>query len=148
PTTHDPETSRTSAPIHPHQHSSGMPAAGYLPASPNAARTSQSNATVRGYLDPRHASPTTARQGYLPASPGEKRGATGYLPNSRPTELKGASGYLPTDRRGAIGSELSRAMFDAEHEDRTRISQTTARESVNAVIDFGRIAYSVLRCKD
>lgn len=158
------DTSRAAAPMRQREYGSGPLPGGYLPASQHAARPSgtQPNAAVRGYLDPRHAAPTPTRQGYLPAqgergylpartgqgylpaSPGGQRPVPGYLPTSRAAEGNGGAGYLPGGWRGAAGPTPSTRATPREG----RGARTAPRENGDPVVDFGRIAYAVLRCKD
>ncbi len=127
-------------------------AGGYLPALAAPARHpgQRPNPTVRGYIDPRRAAPSISGPGYLPATSGNHRLASGYLPNSRKAEVRGNGGYLPTGWQGAGRQATPRpAPLQANNNDGLgALPAATTQKDLNTVIDYERIAYAVLRCKD
>lgn len=122
---------------------------GYLPALTKPARHSgqRANVAVRGYIDSRHAAPFVSGPGYLPATPRGQRLATGYLPNSSKIKASGNGGYLPagwhtqTTPRPAAPQKNNNDGLDV-------LPAAAAQKDLNTVIDYERIAYAVLRCKD
>lgn len=125
-------------------------AGGYLPALTGPARHAgpRPNLTVRGYIDPRHSAPVSG-PGYLPATPRTQRLATGYLPNSSKIKASGNGGYLPTGWQGTGRQAPPRTALPQEDSDgQGALPAATAQKDLNAVIDYERVAYAVLRCKD
>ena len=142
---------RTNAPERRRESPSAPSSGGYLPAltKPTRSPGQRASVMVRGYIDPRHTAPFISGPGYLPATSGSHRLATGYLPNSRKTEVRGNGGYLPTAWQGASKQATPRtAPLQANNDGLGASPAATTQKDLNTVIDYERVAYAVLRCKD
>jgi hypothetical protein len=129
--------------------------AGYLPLRSIDSDSAVSRTRpMAGYLDNRYASRATS--GYLSVSPtvralplpDNQRMPSGYLPDRRRPVLTGL-GYLPAISPGRRPQTWPRAAVPSTNRELPQHSAAALHErEVTTLVDFERVAYAVLRCKD